>query len=97
MIATDNRKSFALIVDYGRPERMNNYEIHKKHIMPGILLLDEENISLTCNQDKQNFDVISSHVQDWDNISFEDKQSVVNALIKVIHIADGKIEIMWNI
>ena len=59
--------------------------------------LQEENISLTCNQDKQNFDVISSHVQDWDNISFEDKQSVVNALIKVIHIADGKIEIMWNI
>ena len=59
--------------------------------------LQEENISLTCNQDKQNFDVISSHVQDWDNVSFEDKQSVVNALIKVIHIADGKIEIMWNI
>lgn len=59
--------------------------------------LQEENISLTCNQEKQNFDVISSHVQDWDNISFEDKQSVVNALIKVIHIADGKIEIMWNI
>ena len=58
--------------------------------------LQEENISLTCNQDKQNFDVISSHVQDWDNVSFEDKQSVVNALIKVIHIADGKIEIMWN-
>lgn len=59
--------------------------------------LQEENISLTCNQDKQNFDVISSHVQDWDNIGFKDKQSVVNALIKVIHIADGKIEIMWNI
>ncbi len=59
--------------------------------------LQEENISLTCNQDKQNFGVISSHVQDWDNIGFKDKQSVVNALIKVIHIADGKIEIMWNI
>lgn len=59
--------------------------------------LQEENISLTCNQDKQNFDVISSHVQDWDNIGFKDKQAVVNALIKVIHIADGKIEIMWNI
>ena len=59
--------------------------------------LQEENISLTCNRDKQNFDVISSHVRDWDNISFGDKQSVVNALIKVIHIADGKIEIKWNI
>lgn len=59
--------------------------------------LQEENISLSCNQDKQNFDIISSHVQDWDSISFGDKQSVVNALIKVIHIADGKIEIMWNI
>ena len=59
--------------------------------------LQEENISLTCSSDKQNFDVISSHVRDWDNISFGDKQSVVNALIKVIHIADGKIEIKWNI
>ncbi len=59
--------------------------------------LQEENISLTCNQDKQNFDVISSHVQDWDNVSFEDKQSVVDTLIKVIHIADGNIEITWNI
>lgn len=59
--------------------------------------LQEENISLTCNQNKQNFDVISSHVQDWDNVSFEDKQSVVDTLIKVIHIADGNIEITWNI
>lgn len=71
-------------------ERVESLDVERKK-------LQEENISLTCNRDKQNFDVISSHVRDWDNISFGDKQSVVNALIKVIHIADGKIEIKWNI
>ena len=71
-------------------ERVENLDVARKK-------LQEENISLTCNQDKQNFNTISSHVQEWDNISFEDKQSVVNALIKIIKIADGKIEILWNI
>ena len=71
-------------------ERVENLDVARKK-------LQEENISLTCNQDKQSFNTISSHVQEWDNISFEDKQSVVNALIKIIKIADGKIEILWNI
>ena len=41
--------------------------------------------------------IVSDHVQKWEEISFEDKQSVVDSLIKVINIADGNIEIIWNI
>ena len=80
-------------------EYLENKLQYKKVYFGGVTMkkLQEENISLTCNQDKQSFNTISSHVQEWDNISFEDKQSVVNALIKIIKIADGKIEILWNI
>ncbi len=54
-----------------------------------------ENISFTYS--KSNKYIISNHVQKWEQISFEDKQSIVDILIKVIKISDGKIEIIWNI
>lgn len=47
LIATDTKKSFALIVNHGRPQRIKNYEICKKHIMPGSLLIGDEDTSLT--------------------------------------------------
>ena len=59
--------------------------------------LREENLLPKCNQIKQGCEVNSSHVKNWDNISFEDKKSVINTLVKVIYIADGKIEIVWYI
>lgn len=59
--------------------------------------MQAENISLTRNQNKQNFNIISSHVQEWENVCFEDKQSATDALIKIINIADEKIEIFWKI
>lgn len=40
---------------------------------------------------------ITDHVQKWETLSFEDKQSVVDALIKVIRIANGNVEIVWRI
>ena len=59
--------------------------------------LQEENLSLTYQPDNSSLSVISDHVQKWDETTFEDKQAVVDALIKVITIADGNIEITWNI
>ncbi len=35
---------------------------------------------------KRKTQMCNFHVRDWDNISFENKQSVVNALMKVTHI-----------
>ena len=40
---------------------------------------------------------ITSHVKAWETLSFEGRQAVVDTLIKVIRIADGKMEITWNI
>ena len=40
---------------------------------------------------------ITNHLKTWKTLSFEDRQAVVDTLIKVIRIADGNIEITWNI
>jgi len=40
---------------------------------------------------------ITNHVKAWETLSFEDRQAVVDTLIKVIRIADSNIEITWNI
>jgi len=39
----------------------------------------------------------SKESQTWETLSFEGRQAVVDTLIKVISIADGNIEITWNI
>ena len=59
--------------------------------------LQEEILNLTHQPDNSSLNVISNHVEKWEETSFEDKQAVVDALIKVITIADGKINITWNI
>jgi hypothetical protein len=59
--------------------------------------LQEEVLSANHNQGKNNMDAITDHVEQWDDTSYENRQSVVDTLIKVIHIADGNIDITWNI
>ena len=59
--------------------------------------LQEETLSLTHQPDSSSLSIISDHVQKWEETTFEDKQAVVDTLIKVITIADDKIEITWNI
>ncbi len=58
----------------------------------------QEEAKVLCNKTNGGFlNVITNHVAKWEETSFEDKQAVVDALIKVITIADGNIEITWNI
>ena len=59
--------------------------------------LQEEVLSLTHQPDSGDLNVITNHVEAWDKTAFEDKQAIVDALIKVITIADGNITITWNI
>lgn len=59
--------------------------------------LQAENSSLAYQTDRSSLSVISDHVEKWEETTFEDKQAVVDALIKVITIADGTIEITWNL
>ena len=74
----------AILMEYIN-NKINELDDEKKQL---------ENISFTYD-DKDI--IISNHVQKWEQISFEDKQSVVDTLIKIINIADGNIEIIWNI
>lgn len=59
--------------------------------------LQEDILMLTHSNTADKFNEISNHIDTWDKLSFEDKQAVVDTLIKVIYISDGKIEIIWNI
>ena len=52
-----------------------------------------ETVTDTTGKVKQ----ITNHVDKWDSLSFEDKQAVVDTLIKVIRIANGNIEITWRL
>ena len=54
--------------------------------------LQEEIISLTCSKTESKMGQITDHVKKWQDISFEDKQAVVDALIKVIKVANGNIK-----
>jgi len=58
--------------------------------------LKEEVRSLTCVQE-DGLDTITNHLEQWHSTSFEDRQTIVDALIKVIRIADGNIDITWKI
>ena len=40
---------------------------------------------------------ISGYLDDWENVSFEDKRQVVDALITVIRATNEKVEIEWKI
>lgn len=40
---------------------------------------------------------IHKHTENWENLTFEDKQTVVDTLIEVIYVANGKIHIKWRV
>jgi len=70
-------------------EKVDALDAERKH-------LKEEVLSLTCVQE-DGLDAITNHVEQWYGTAFEDRQTVVDALIKVIRIADGNIDIAWKI
>ncbi len=59
--------------------------------------LQEEIVTANVTDTEGRLKQITNHVKMWETLSFEDRQSVVDTLIKVIRIADGTIEITWNI
>lgn len=40
---------------------------------------------------------ITDYAKMWGSVTFEDRRAIVDIFIKVIHIADGKMEITWRI
>ena len=59
--------------------------------------LQEELLAETVTDATGKVRQITNHVEKWDSLSFEDKQAVVDTLIKVIRIANENIEITWRI
>ena len=59
--------------------------------------LSEENLSMTVSQSTDTMNAIFNHVAAWEETAFEDKQKVLDAFVKVIKIANGNIEMTWNI
>ncbi len=71
-------------------EKVSELDAERKALQEEILTA---NVTDTEGRLKQ----ITNHVKVWETLSFEDRQAVVDTLIKVIRIADGNIEITWNI
>ncbi len=59
--------------------------------------LQEEIVTANVTDTEGRLRQITNHVKTWETLSFEDRQAVVDTLIKVIRIADGNLEITWNI
>jgi len=45
----------------------------------------------------EQIDTISNYLDDWENVSFEDKQRVVDLMITVIRATSEKLQIEWKI
>ena len=59
--------------------------------------LQEEIVTANVTDTEGRLKQITNHVKTWEMLSFEDRQAVVDTLVKVIRIADGNIKITWNI
>jgi len=71
-------------------EKVSELDTERKAVQEEIVTA---NVTDTEGRLKQ----ITNHLKTWETLSFEDRQAVVDTLIKVIRIADGNIEITWNI
>lgn len=83
---------------------LNANDILMKYINEHVEKLDAERkqlseklISLSSEKTDADMDKITNYISHWNETCLEDKILVVDALIKVVHIADGKIDITWKI
>lgn len=82
----------------------NANEILFEYINNRISLLDNKRKELAkktleinhANQ-KQDFEEINNHIQNWEKATFEEKKMIVDALIKVIYVKGDEINIEWYI
>lgn len=69
-------------------EKVGSLDSERKDLEAELLLLTD-----TINDMSR----IDNFVDEWDITCFEDRQLVVDALVRVVYIADGAIEIAWRI
>lgn len=56
--------------------------------------IEEEIVTANVTDTEGRLQQITNHVKTWETLSFEDRQAVVDTLIKVIRIVDEKLEII---
>ena len=59
--------------------------------------LQQENIAIAQTVKSDKLNIMYEHVKGWEQASFEDKQSVVDVFVEVIHLSKGEIDISWTI
>ena len=72
-------------------ERIDALDEEKKTVKEKIAQMSAE------MYDRQNIGVISDYMSKWNDISIDDKLTVVDTLIESIHVGHGKIKIAWKI
>lgn len=71
-------------------ERVSELDTQRKALQEEMMKSNTRN---TEKKEKQ----ITNHVKAWESLSFQSRQEVVDTLIQVIRIAEGNMEITWNI
>lgn len=71
-------------------EKISVLDAERKALQEEIVTADDANT-------EDGLKKISDHVKAWKTLPFEGRQAVVDTLVKVIRIADGSMEITWNI
>ena len=66
-------------------------------IFEGLPKIQGKIVAITSNKPAEHIDKITNHLQMWDKLNMDDKQRIVDILIKVIYIGENEIEIEWNI
>ncbi len=59
--------------------------------------LKKEIYKLSSAANDNNFIVVKNHVDKWSDLTFSDRQAVVDALISIIYITGDQIDITWKI
>ena len=72
-------------------ERIDALDEEKKTVKEKIAQMSAE------MYDRQNIGVISDYMSKWNDISIDDKLTVVDTLIASIHVGHGKVKIAWKI
>lgn len=96
----DKDKEIELLLDklaFANPTLVDYINKRIKKLDEDKKALSEKILQISSSNPEKNIEKITSYIDKWDGISIDDKQKIVDILIKVIYIGEEAIEIEWNI
>jgi hypothetical protein len=96
----DKDKEIELLLDklaFANPTLVDYINKRIKKLDEDKKALSEKIMQISSSNPEKNIEKITSYIDKWDVISIDDKQKIVDILIKVIYIGEEAIEIEWNI